>query len=63
MDCFGRGICFIWNACGSIFQNFVLNSPQISKSPYSSIRGVPDVMYRYLLPEYYGHEECLVSVP
>lgn len=36
------------------------NSHKISKSPYSSVHGVPDVMY--FLPEYHGHEECLVSV-
>lgn len=37
------------------------NSHKISKSPYSSVHGVPDVMY--FLPEYHRHEECLVSVP
>ena len=37
------------------------NSHKISKSLYGSVHGVPDVMY--FLPEYYGHEECLVSVP
>ena len=36
------------------------NSHKISKSPYSSVHGVPDVMH--FLPEYHGHEECLVSV-
>ena len=36
------------------------NSHKISKSPYSSVYGVPDVMY--FLPEYHGHKECLVSV-
>ena len=37
------------------------NSHKISKSPYSSVHGVPDVMY--FLLEYHRHEECLVSVP
>ncbi|XP_066025409.1 uncharacterized protein [Pocillopora verrucosa] len=37
------------------------NSHNISKSPYSSVHGVPDVMY--FLPKYHRHEECLVSVP
>ena len=37
------------------------NGHKISKSPYSAVHGVPDVMY--FLPEYYEHEECLVSVP
>ena len=36
------------------------NSHKISKSPYSSVHGLPDV--KYFLPEYHGHEECLVSV-
>ena len=36
------------------------NSHKISKSPYSSVHGVPDVMY--FLLEYHRHEECLVSV-
>ena len=37
------------------------NSHKNSKSPYSSVHGVPDVIY--FLPEYHRHEECLVSVP
>ena len=37
------------------------NSHKNSKSPYSSVHGVPDVMY--FLPEYHRHEGCLVSVP
>ena len=36
------------------------NSHKISKSTYSAVHGIPDVMY--LLPEYHEHEECLVSV-
>ena len=36
------------------------NSHKMSKSAYSAIDGVPDVMY--FLPEYYAHEECKISV-
>ena len=35
-------------------------SHKISKSPFSSVHGVPDIVYFF--PEYYGHEECLFSV-
>lgn len=36
------------------------NSHKITKSGYSTVNGVPDVMY--YLPEYHGMEECLVPV-
>ena len=36
------------------------NSHKVSKSPYSCVHGVPDIMY--FLPEHHGHEECLVDV-
>ncbi len=36
------------------------NSHKVSKSPYSGVHGVPDIMY--FLPEHHGHDECLVDV-
>lgn len=36
------------------------NSHRVTESPYSRVHGVPDIMY--FLPEYHGHEECLVDV-
>ena len=32
----------------------------VTKSQYSRVHGVPDIMY--FLPEYHGHDECLVDV-
>ncbi len=36
------------------------NSHKVSKSPYSGVHGVPDIMY--FLPEHHGNDICLVDV-
>ena len=36
------------------------NSHKINKSPYTTVHGIPDIMY--FLPENHGHNKCLVEV-
>ena len=57
-----------WNACGSVFHGLFSrilikftehwNSHDIRKSRYSTVSGVPNILY--MLPEYNGKQDCLV---
>ena len=56
----------LWFCFSRILQNHLdkvkeqWNSHKVTKSQYSRVHGVPDIMY--FLPEYHGHDECLVDV-
>jgi hypothetical protein len=56
----------LWFCFSKVLQNDLdkvkehWNSHKITKSPYSIVHGVPDIMY--FLPEYHGSDECLVDV-
>lgn len=56
----------LWFCFSKVMQNDLdqlkehWNSHKITRSPYSAVHGVPDIMY--FLPEYHGHEDCLVHV-
>ena len=56
----------LWLCFSRILQNDLdkvkeqWNSHKVTKSQYSRVHGVPDIMH--FLPEYHGHDECLVDV-
>ncbi|XP_028412582.1 uncharacterized protein LOC114535477 [Dendronephthya gigantea] len=56
----------LWFCFSKVLQNDLdkvkeqWNTHQVTKSQHNNVHGVPDIMY--FLPEYHGHNECLVEV-